>query len=116
MRLASRSSRTQARLRQKAPARLPCSHASERLVRAVGVEPTRRCHRGILSPLRLPVPPRPLWSPDQMLSQFPEQMECRLIDTATFKQAERWGKASMRTSPPALESSHIPALLDCLNM
>ena len=31
-----------------------------RLVRAVGLEPTRRCHRGILSPLRLPVPPRPL--------------------------------------------------------
>src|ERR1700745_2269888 len=30
-----------------------------RLVRAVGLEPTRRCHRGILSPLRLPVPPRP---------------------------------------------------------
>jgi hypothetical protein len=30
------------------------------LVRAVGLEPTRRCHRGILSPLRLPVPPRPL--------------------------------------------------------
>src|SRR5439155_17611014 len=29
------------------------------LVRAVGLEPTRRCHRGILSPLRLPVPPRP---------------------------------------------------------
>jgi hypothetical protein len=25
----------------------------------VGLEPTRRCHRGILSPLRLPVPPRP---------------------------------------------------------
>ena len=30
-----------------------------RLVRAVGLEPTRRCHRGILSPLRLPIPPRP---------------------------------------------------------
>ena len=29
------------------------------VVRAVGLEPTRRCHRGILSPLRLPVPPRP---------------------------------------------------------
>ena len=28
-------------------------------MRAVGLEPTRRCHRGILSPLRLPVPPRP---------------------------------------------------------
>src|SRR3954452_8344676 len=31
----------------------------EQLVRAVVLEPTRRCHRGILSPLRLPVPPRP---------------------------------------------------------
>ena len=41
------------------------------LVRAVGLEPTRRCHRGILSPLRLPVPPRPLWSRDQILSAFP---------------------------------------------
>ena len=29
------------------------------LVRAAGLEPARRCHRGILSPLRLPVPPRP---------------------------------------------------------
>jgi hypothetical protein len=26
--------------------------------------------RRILSPLRLPVPPRPLWSPDQILSAF----------------------------------------------
>ena len=41
-----------------------------RVVRAVGLEPTRRCHRGILSPLRLPVPPRPLWSRDQLLSAF----------------------------------------------
>jgi hypothetical protein len=32
---------------------------SQNMVRAVGLEPTRRCHRGILSPLRLPVPPRP---------------------------------------------------------
>ena len=45
------------------------------LVRAVGLEPTRRCHRGILSPLRLPVPPRPLWSPDQRLSAFSGQVE-----------------------------------------
>jgi hypothetical protein len=45
------------------------------LVRAVGVEPTRRCHRGILSPLRLPVPPRPLWSPDQGLSAFSGEVE-----------------------------------------
>ena len=45
------------------------------LVRAVGVEPTRRCHRGILSPLRLPVPTRPLWSRDQLLSAFPSAME-----------------------------------------
>jgi hypothetical protein len=27
--------------------------------------------QGILSPLRLPVPPRPLMSPDQILSAFP---------------------------------------------
>ena len=39
-------------------ARQPC-FAKRSLVRAVGLEPTRRCHRGILSPLRLPVPPRP---------------------------------------------------------
>src|SRR5665213_1998165 len=45
------------------------------LVRAVGLEPTRRYHRGILSPLRLPVPPRPLWSPDQRLSAFPGEVE-----------------------------------------
>ena len=45
------------------------------LVRAVGLEPTRRCHRGILSPLRLPVPPRPLWSSDQILSAFPGEVE-----------------------------------------
>jgi hypothetical protein len=36
-----------------------CRLGFEILVRAVGLEPTRRCHRGILSPLRLPVPPRP---------------------------------------------------------
>jgi hypothetical protein len=35
------------------------SALSRALVRAVGLEPTRCCHRGILSPLRLPVPPRP---------------------------------------------------------
>ena len=29
------------------------------LVRAAGLEPARRYHRGILSPLRLPIPPRP---------------------------------------------------------
>ena len=45
------------------------------LVRAVGVEPTRRCHRGILSPLRLPVPPRPLYSGDQLLSAFIGEVE-----------------------------------------
>src|SRR5260221_10169482 len=45
------------------------------LVRAVGLEPTRRCHRGILSPLRLPVPPRPLWSRDQRLSAFSGEVE-----------------------------------------
>ena len=32
-------------------------HAA-RLVRAVGIEPTYPCGRGILSPVRLPVPPR----------------------------------------------------------
>jgi hypothetical protein len=54
----------------------PCHvPAWERLVRAVGLEPTRRCHRGILSPLRLPVPPRPLWSQDQILSAFFEPVE-----------------------------------------
>jgi hypothetical protein len=31
--------------------------------------------QGILSPLRLPVPPRPLWSPDQILSAFAGEME-----------------------------------------
>ena len=31
--------------------------------------------QGILSPLRLPVPPRPLWSPDQILSAFSGGME-----------------------------------------
>jgi hypothetical protein len=45
------------------------------VVRAVGVEPTRRCHRGILSPLRLPVPPRPLYSGDQVLSAFTGEVE-----------------------------------------
>src|ERR1700716_764340 len=40
-------------------ARAECSAGLGQLVRAVGLEPTRRCHRGILSPLRLPVPPRP---------------------------------------------------------
>tara|TARA_A100000164_G_scaffold239254_1_gene212581 strand:- start:1072 stop:1206 length:135 start_codon:yes stop_codon:yes gene_type:complete len=25
----------------------------------VGLEPTRCCHRGILNPLRLPIPPHP---------------------------------------------------------
>src|SRR3981189_1914914 len=51
------------------------AHHFECVVRAVGLEPTRRCHRGILSPLRLPVPPRPLWSPNQILSAFSGQVE-----------------------------------------
>ena len=29
------------------------------VVRMVGLEPTRCCHRGILNPLRLPIPPHP---------------------------------------------------------
>jgi hypothetical protein len=53
-----------------------CRDSTRHVVRAVGVEPTRRCHRGILSPLRLPVPPRPLWPRDQRLNAFsdPEEM------------------------------------------
>src|SRR6478735_6958632 len=47
--------------------RYDCDGLHARVVRAVGLEPTRRCHRGILSPLRLPVPPRPLLQPDQLL-------------------------------------------------
>jgi hypothetical protein len=31
--------------------------------------------QGILSPLRLPVPPRPLWSSDQILSAFSGEVE-----------------------------------------
>ena len=31
----------------------------EKMVRVVGLEPTRACARGILNPLRLPVPPHP---------------------------------------------------------
>src|SRR6267154_4842339 len=52
------------------------------LVRAVGLEPTRRCHRGILSPLRLPVPPRPLWSSDQILSAFHGEVELASPESA----------------------------------
>ncbi len=31
---------------------------SDDVVPAIGLEPIRCCHRGILSPLRLPIPPR----------------------------------------------------------
>src|SRR6478735_12083624 len=55
--------------------RYDCDGLHARVVRAVGLEPTRRCHRGILSPLRLPVPPRPLWSRDQRLSAFSGEVE-----------------------------------------
>ena len=41
----------------------------------MGLEPTRRCHRGILSPLRLPVLPRPLWPRDQILSAISGRVE-----------------------------------------
>ena len=51
------------------------------MVRAVGLEPTRRCHRGILSPLRLPVPPRPLVA-DQPTSAFCWEVKMRLAGGA----------------------------------
>src|SRR3954453_6134512 len=75
--------------------------------------------RKILSPLRLPVPPRPLWSSDQMLSQIFGSDGTRPspdLRASTFKQAGRCGKASKPTSRLALGSGHIRALLDCLNM
>src|ERR1700722_10547681 len=82
------------------------------LVRAVGLEPTRRCHRGILSPLRLPVPPRPLWSPDQILSAFSGPMElARAFERApSLSERGRQGKASMRTPVPALGNLNIVGL------
>ena len=58
--LPSRSSRTQPAFACRLRRGSLHSLRERRLVRAVGLEPTRRCHRGILSPLRLPVPPRPL--------------------------------------------------------
>lgn len=52
------------------------------VVRAVGLEPTRRCHRGILSPLRLPVSPRPR-------AGFVEAFICRVKCEGWNGKAER---------------------------
>jgi hypothetical protein len=38
------------------------------MVRAVGIEPTLCCQNWILSPARLPVPPRPLVANDRRLA------------------------------------------------
>ena len=35
----------------------PTSYSIERMVPGAGIEPARCCHRGILSPLRLPISP-----------------------------------------------------------
>src|ERR1700689_302914 len=60
------------------------------MVRAVGLEPTRRCHRGILSPLRLPVPPRPHIDSHSLFAFWPQMFYgyflvfCETAFTACF--------------------------------
>src|ERR1700678_1087116 len=56
----------------------PCRFASVSIVSRANVMQKGQvvsAGQEILSPLRLPVPPRPLWSPDQRLSAFSDQVE-----------------------------------------
>src|SRR4051812_26710398 len=86
-----------ARLRRRLRRGSLLSLRERRLVRAVGIEPTRRCHRGILSPLRLPVPPRPLYPRDQVLSAFPEQVELGIMSA---KRAPKlYARAAAKAKP-----------------
>src|ERR1700733_12041497 len=65
--------------------------AARRLVRTAGVEPAQPCGRGILSPLRLPVSPRPLINDIKRLWIYndPSQWLCRqLVDASPRNQTK----------------------------